>query len=295
MPIDEVVLNFSPASLLLMNIILAVVMFGVALDLRLSDFKILAALPRSALIGLLAQFALLPAVTYLLVLLAQPQPSMALGMFLVAACPGGNISNFLTHVANGNTALSVSLSATSTLCAIVMTPLNFSLWGSLYPPAQNLLQQIALSPLDLLQTIVLILGVPMSLGLLVSQRFPVWAERAKKPMRLFSMLVFLLFIVGALAANFQHFLQYIGMVVLMVFVHNSLALLLGYSGARVLKLPEKDRRAVAIEVGIQNSGLGLILIFDFFDGLGGMAIVTAWWGIWHLISGMALALFWSRK
>jgi BASS family bile acid:Na+ symporter len=294
-PIDDVMLNFNPASLLLMNIILGIVMFGVALDLKLADFMVLAKLPRSACIGLLGQFILLPAFTFLLVRLISPTPSMALGMFLVAACPGGNISNFFTYLAKGNTALSVCLSATSTACALFMTPLNFSFWGSLYAPAHGILTEISLNPIDLAMTIFLLLVLPMSIGLFISHRLPKWAGKAKRPMKMLSMIFFLLFVVGALAANVEHFLNYIHLVVLAVFLHNALALLLGYSGARLLRLPEKDRRAVAIEMGIQNSGLGLILIFNFFDGLGGMAIVTAWWGVWHIISGMSLALFWSRK
>jgi BASS family bile acid:Na+ symporter len=113
-------------------------------------------------------------------------------------------------------------------------------------------------------------------------------------MKLFSMVVFALFVVGALAANFQHFMKYIQFVVVVVLIHNGLALVTGFSLSTLLRLNERDRRAVTFEMGIQNSGLGLILIFNLFDGLGGMAIITAWWGIWHIISGLTLATFWSR-
>ena len=293
--IDYIQLNFSTASLMVLNIILGIVMFGVALDMKFSDFRRLLELPKSAMIGLTAQFLLLPAATFLLVSIVQPYPSIALGMLLVASCPGGNISNFFAYLARGNAALSVSLSAISTAFAIVMTPLNFAFWGSQYQPAQQLLQSVAIHPLDMLTTIFLLLGLPMALGLLISHRYPAVANRFKKPMKYFSMAFFLVFVLGALAANFDYFLQYVGIVALVVFLHNALALSIGYLGARAAKLPEADRRAVAIEVGIQNSGLGLILIFDFFSGLGGMAIVTAWWGIWHIISGMSLALFWSKN
>ncbi|MCB0269319.1 MAG: bile acid:sodium symporter family protein, partial [Calditrichaeota bacterium] len=252
-------------------------------------------LPRSMLVGMTGQFLLLPAVTYLLVRLMAPHPSIALGMMLVAACPGGNISNFITHFAKGNTALSVAMSATSTMAAVVMTPINFAFWASQYEPTAAILKEVALSPLDLMGTVFLLLGLPMTVGLLISHHFPQWAERAKKPLRYFSMAFFGIFITGALLANLDNFMNYIGLVVLAVFLHNALAISIGYTGARLLKLPEADRRAVAIETGIQNSGLGLLLIFDFFSGLGGMALIAAWWGIWHIISGMTLAIFWSRR
>ena len=293
--IDLIRLNFNPTSLLVLNIILGIVMFGVALDMKMADFRRLFDLPRSALVGLTSQFLILPAITFLLVLAVQPHPSIALGMMLVAACPGGNISNFFTYMAKGNAALSVSLSAISTVFAIVMTPLNFAFWGSQYAPARELLQSVSIQPLDMLTTIFLLLGLPMALGLWISHRAPAIAERFKGPMKIFSMVFFLIFVLGALAANFNYFLEYIGVVALVVFLHNAAAIFIGYSGARGAQLPEADRRAVAIEVGIQNSGLGLVLIFDFFSGMGGMAIVTAWWGIWHIISGMSLAWFWSRK
>ena len=114
-------------------------------------------------------------------------------------------------------------------------------------------------------------------------------------MRYFSMGFLVLFVISALAVNFEYFINYVHIVALIVLVHNGLALLGGYFSARMVGLPENDRRAVAIEVGIQNSGLGLILIFNFFDGLGGMAIIAAWWGIWHIISGMFLASFWALR
>ena len=295
MPIDEIALNFSPAGLLVMNIVLGIVMFGIALDMKLGDFKLIVNLPRSMLIGLLGQFLLLPALTFMLVYLLRPAPSMALGMILVAACPGGNISNFFTHLARGNTALSVCMSAVSTASAVVMTPLNFTFWGSLYPDATLILRTVAVNAGDLAATIFLLLGLPLSTGLYISHRYPRWAARVKRPMRYFSMGFFVLFVLSALAVNFEYFINYVHIVALIVLVHNGLALLGGYFSARMVGLPENDRRAVAIEVGIQNSGLGLILIFNFFDGLGGMAIIAAWWGIWHIISGMFLAGFWARR
>ena len=292
---DLVRLNFNPQSLWALNFIIGLVMFGVALDLKVSDFKAVLVMPKPVLIGLTGQFLLLPAFTFLLVLAIRPSPSVALGMMLVAACPGGNISNFLTHYARGNTALSITMTAISTAVAIVMTPLNLSLWGGLNPETAKILRIVALDPLDMLLAVFLLLGLPMAVGMWVGHRFPNFVDKAHKPVKIFSLVVFGLFVIGALAANWRYFLDFVGFVVFAVFLHNGLALLTGYFAARFAGLPERDRRAVSIEVGIQNSALGLILIFNFFDGLGGMAIVTAWWGIWHIISGLTVATLWSRR
>jgi BASS family bile acid:Na+ symporter len=293
--LDLVRLNFNPQSLWALNFVIGLVMFGVALDLKGSDFKAVLSSPKPVLIGLLGQFVLLPAFTFLLVLVIKPAPSIALGMMLVAACPGGNISNFLTHYAKGNTALSITMTALSTAVAIVMTPLNLSLWGSLHPEASKILKVVALDPLEMLLAVFLLLGLPMAAGMWAGYRFPRAAERARKPVKLASLVIFGLFVLGALAANWRYFLDYVGFVVFAVLLHNGLALLTGYQAARLAGLPERDRRAVAIEVGIQNSALGLTLIFNFFGGLGGMAIVTAWWGIWHIVSGLSVASWWSRR
>ena len=292
---DLVRLNFNPGSLWVLNFIIGLVMFGVALDLKVSDFKAVLVMPKPVLIGLTGQFLLLPAFTFLLVLAIRPSPSVALGMMLVAACPGGNISNFLAHYARGNTALSITMTAISTAVAIVMTPLNLSLWGGLNPETAKILRIVALDPLDMLLAVFLLLGLPMAVGMWVGHSFPNFVDKAHKPVKIFSLVVFGLFVIGALAANWRYFLDFVGFVVFAVFLHNGLALLTGYFAARFAGLPERDRRAVSIEVGIQNSALGLILIFNFFDGLGGMAIVTAWWGIWHIISGLTVATLWSRR
>jgi BASS family bile acid:Na+ symporter len=269
-------------------------MFSIALDLKLADFGQLMRAPKPLITGLLSQFVLLPILTFLMILVLQPRASIALGLILVAACPGGNISNFITHRAGGNTALSVSMTAFATIGAILLTPLNVAFWGSLYGPTRELLHAVAIDPVSVATTIVFMLVLPLCLGILVNARLPELAARGRKPLQWISMGIFLTFIVLALAANWGFFLQYAGLVAVLVFVHNALALGGGNVAARIAGLSEFDRRAVTIETGIQNSGLGLILIFGFFGGLGGMAVVAAFWGIWHAISGIALAGWMSR-
>jgi len=292
--VDQVQLNFNPATLTLLNILIGLIMFGVALDIRVDDFRRVVRDPRGPLIGLAAQFLLLPAMTFVLVLIIKPLPSIALGMMMVAACPGGNFSNFLTHHAKANSALSVSMTAISTALAIVMTPANLSFWGGLNPDTAAILKEVDLNPFDLFQTILIILGVPLIVGMLVAAKKPELAARIRRPMKVFSLGAFGLFIVGALVGNWQHFLQNVGYVAFAVALHNALGLALGYWSGRALGCHRYDARAISIEVGIQNSALALVLIFGFFDGLGGMAIIAAWWGVWHLISGLTVATYWSK-
>ena len=293
--IDQIRLNFNPQGLLIINAAIGLMMLGVALDLKLDDFKRIVRAPKAPVIGLTAQFILLPAFTFLLTLVIRPHPSMALGMILVAACPGGNLSNIMTYLARGNSAISISMTAVSTAAAIIMTPLNLALWGNLNPATALILQRVQLSPFDVFVTVFLILGMPLVIGLWLSDRFPKLADRVRKPFKIFSLIFFLLIVAGALAANWSIFLKVIGLVFFFVLVHNALALNLGYWSARMMVLPPADTRAVAIEVGIQNSALGLVLVFNFFEGLGGMAIITAWWGIWHIIAGLLVAAFFARR
>jgi BASS family bile acid:Na+ symporter len=293
--LDTIILNFDSGNLFFLNLTLAVIMFGVALNITISDFLRIVKNPKSVLIGVLSQFILLPAFTFLLVTIIQPLPSIALGMFLVAACPGGNISNFMTHYAKGNAALSVSLTAISTLLAIVMTPLNFQLWSGLYGPTSNLINTISLSPLEMVKVISLLLGVPLILGMLVQNYSPKFALKTAPIFKIGSILFFMALIILALSKNIDIFKKYIHYVFIIVLVHNILALILGYSVASIAGLSKRNRRTLAIETGIQNSGLGLLLIFSFFNGLGGMAILAAFWGIWHIVSGLTIAIFWSKK
>ena len=293
--VDQVQLNFNPATLTVLNILIGLIMFGVALDIRVDDFKRVLRDPRGPLIGLGAQFLLLPAMTFALVSIIKPLPSIGLGMLMVAACPGGNFSNFLTHHAKANAALSVSMTAISTALAIIMTPANLSFWGGLNPGTAAILAEVNLDPFDLFKTILIILGVPLLAGMLVAAKQPELAARLRRPMKIFSLSAFGLFVIGALAGNWQHFLQSVGYVAVAVALHNAMGLALGYWTGRALGCHRYDARAISIEVGIQNSALALVLIFGFFDGLGGMAIIAAWWGVWHLISGLTLATYWSRR
>ena len=293
--IDEVRLNFSEDNLFILNILLGFIMFGVALGIKKTHFTDLVKDPKSPIIGVISQFILLPFITFLLVMILRPAPSLALGMMLVAACPGGNISNFISSFSRSNAALSVGLTAIATLGAVIMTPLNFSFYGSLYPDAASILQDIQIDFLKMLKTVFILLIVPLILGMLFAQRFPKTTAKMQPPISVLSFSIFTFFVLIAFFKNYDLFLNWIHAVVFLVLIHNALGLMLGYFLPKVFKRPEKDCRAISIETGIQNSGLALVLIFNFFDGLGGMTIVAAWWGIWHMISGLTLAIFWKKR
>ena len=293
--LDNVKIQFDSEALWILNIALAVVMFGVALGITLQDFKRLFKKPKLVILGVLSQFVFLPFVTYLLVLLIKPQPSIALGMMMVAACPGGNISNFMTHLAKGNTALSVSLTAFATFLAMFMTPFNFQFYGNLYEPTAQILEAIKLDPFELIKVVLLILGVPLVLGMYVRSKRERLAMKLSKLLKPLSIIVFVALVIIALYNNLDIFKAYGHHVVAIGIGHNLIAILLGYLVAKAFRLSLINQKTLAIETGIQNSGLGLLLIFTFFEGLGGMAILAAFWGIWHIVSGLLIASLWSKK
>lgn len=293
--LDNVPLNFDAQAQWVLNISLALVMFGIALEISVSDFKGLFQNPKPIFVGLISQFILLPLLTFVLVWLIEPIPSIALGMIMVAACPGGNISNFISHLAGGNTALSVSLTAAATLLAVIFTPLNLQFWGSLYEPTHQILKEVALSPWQMIQLVSLLLGLPLVLGIWVNHLRPKLARTLGKVLKVVSLVFFILLVFLALYNNRAVFYDYVMYVFWIVVLHNILAFVTGFTFAKVMGLSKRNIRSITLETGIQNSGLGLLLIFSFFDGLGGMALLAAFWGIWHLISGLVLAAVWSYK
>ncbi|QXP53742.1 bile acid:sodium symporter family protein [Cellulophaga sp. HaHa_2_1] len=293
--IDSIPINFNEESLWILNLALALVMFGISLEISIGDFKELFKKPKVIFVGVLSQFILLPLVTFILVILIKPYPSIALGMFMVAACPGGNISNFITHVAKGNSALSVCLTAIATLLAIFMTPLNLELWGSFYTPTAQILKEVAIDPMAMVHLVFVLLGVPLFLGMWVNYWKPRLAKNIARVLKILSLLFFVALICIALYTNRLVLQDYIWYVFWIVVIHNLIAFISGFSLAKLVGLNTVSTRTITIETGIQNSGLGLLLIFTFFDGLGGMALLAAFWGIWHLVSGLILASFWSSR
>ena len=293
-PIDSIKINFDTEGLWILNIALAIIMFGVALSIKIDDFKLLIKKPKILFVGIFSQFFLLPALTFVAILIIKPHPSFALGMMMIAACPGGNISNFFSKMANGNAALSVSLTAFATLICIIMTPFNLQFYGGLYEPTNAILKTVELDPFSLFKLVLLILGVPLILGMLTNIYFEETAKKIEKKLKPFSMIIFLALIVIAVYDNLDIFLNYIHLVAGLVIFHNIGAYCIGFYTAKTFGLEKRDRKTISMETGIQNGGLGLLLIFQFFDGLGGMALFAAFWSIWDIFSGLVLATFWTK-
>ena len=293
--LDHLQINLNTEQLFWINICLAFLMFGVALDIRVSDFKAILKSPRSVITGLMAQWVLLPLLTWLLIIAMRPHPGLALGMILVAACPGGNISNFLVHLSNGNRALSVSMTSITTLSAFVITPFSVWFWSQLYAPTAQLLKTFSLSPIDLLWMLIQLIVIPLFIGMWLAHFHSKITDRIRKPVRMLSILIFLGIILGALLANTDNLLNYLKYVFLLVLLHNLLAFGGGWISGKIARLQEADKRTIMIETAIQNSGLGLIIIFNFYNGMSAMALVAAWWAIWHLVAGFGVAVWWRYR
>jgi len=304
--LDTIRINFSAGGMHIINLVLAFVMFGVALGIRPIMFKEVLQKPKSVIVGLFSQLVMLPLLTFLLIIVFNQYitPMVAMGMILVASCPGGNISNFMSQLSKANTELSVTLTAITTSLSTVLTPANFALWGGLYvnfvnQEAGTALRELHIDIFQMFETVFLLLGVPLAAGIFVSHYWPKVADKLKKPMQYFSILFFIVMVVLSFGNNLDLFVKYIGFIFILVLIHNGLALATGFGMATVFKLPFRDRRTLTIETGIQNSGLGLVLLFNpkIFPpemAIGGMLFITAWWGIWHIVSGLSVSFIFSR-
>ena len=301
--IDAINVNMNETGMNIINIVLAFVMFGVALGIKPATFISILQKPKSIIIGIICQLVLLPCLTLLLAIAMNGMisPMIALGMLLVASCPGGNISNFITSLSKGNIELSVSLTAFNTAACIFTTPINFAFWGGLYlkfAEKSFILPELSIPFWEIFKTIVILLGIPLVLGILCRQYLPKIAVKLQKPMQYLSVAFFIVMVILTFSNNIDAFLKCIRYIFLIVLIHNLLALGIGYLTGTAFRLPYKDRRPVTIETGIQNSGLGLVLLFNpaifgpEWASNGGMVVITAWWGVWHIISGLTLAYSW---
>lgn len=313
--LDAVNLQLSSGTGLVMSIVLALIMFGIAIGIKPATLRDVFTKPKSILTGIALQWIGLPLVTFLIIMLLHPllTPMVCLGMILVACCPGGNISNFISSFAKGNVELSVSMTAVSTVAAPAITPFNFWMWGNLYLKYAALsgnftIPQLVIPFSEIFKTVFMILGIPIILGMLCSHYLPKFSAKMQKPFSIFSIVVFIVMVLGMFIPNWNIFINYIIFIFILVLIHNACAFTTGWCGASLMKLPRRDRRSITVEVGIQNSGLGLTLLLNpaIFrpevwnnpeTGIlyGGMLFVTAWWGIWHIISGLTLASLFRRK
>ena len=279
---------------LVLSLVLATMVFSVALELKPDDFRRVAKSPKAVIAGLIPQFILLPVGTWLATLALDLPPNIEVAMMLVAACPGGSLSNVVTHFGRGNTALSVSISAVASLIALFATPFNFSWMVATNPATAGWLQTLNIDPSDIWISLFALLALPLALGLTLTRHLPALSARIRKPLGNFSLIALLAFIVLGLIKERQlltlGLLPTLGLVV----AHNAIGLLMGWVTSGAMGLATADRRAVTIEGGMQNAGLALGIIAVQFNADLGMVIIASLWGIWHIVSGMSLVLYWRR-
>lgn len=265
---------------------LGIIMFGMGMTMRISDFKAVLEHPKGVVIGVLAQFTIMPCIAYLLTVLFGLPMEMAIGVLLVGCCPGGTASNVITFLARGNVGLSIACTTVSTLLAPLLTPLMFFLFAS---------QWIDINASAMVYSVMQVVLLPIILGLSARSVLKNRIEISLKFMPLVSVLAIIV-IVAAIVANSKAAIISSGLLLLLVVVaHNGLGLLLGYLSAKVFGLSEADRRAIAIEVGMQNSGLGVALAAVHFATMPVAAVPSAIFSVWHNVSGSILATWWQKQ
>lgn len=273
---------------------LVLVMFSVALGLRVEDFSFLRDKPLLFVGGVVSQVVVLPLVTFLLILAMRPAASIALGMIVVACCPGGAVSNLLTYLSRGNVAASVALTATSSLLAAILTPTSILFWSHAYEPTATLLKTLEVNPLIFIGQTTVLLAVPLVLGMVVAAKAPDVAARIKQRTTVLGVSVLVGVIIYGIAYFFPVLFPALPLLGGVVVLHNAIAFMTGALAGRALSRVSATRRALTFEIGIQNSGLALVILLSQLKGLGGAAAVAAVWGVWHLVAGGLLAAFFRR-
>ena len=265
---------------------LGIIMFGMGMTMTVDDFKGVLQSPKAVIVGVVAQFMVMPGLAYLLCHLFQLPSEIAIGVILVGCCPGGTASNVITYMAKGNTALSVACTSVSTLLAPVLTPAIFYLLAS---------QWIEINALSMLGSILQVVLFPIILGLIVRA---VWKQKVDsyiQVMPLISVIAIVAIVAAIIGGSKAQILESGLLILAVVSLHNGLGYLLGFWASRVFKLPYADSKAIAIEVGMQNSGLGMALAAVHFAASPVTAVPSAIFSLWHNISGPALATYWASK
>ncbi|HZG70475.1 MAG TPA: bile acid:sodium symporter family protein [Chondromyces sp.] len=266
------------------SLLLGIVMFGMGMTLSLNDFKFILKQPKGVLIGVLAQFIVMPLLAYALAKGLNLPPEIAVGVILVGACPGGTASNVMTYLAKGNTALSVTITSISTLLAPFLTPAIIYMLASEWLPV---------SASDMFMSVVKMVVLPIVLGLIVKVFFKRQVEKSISAMPLVSVVAIVMIVAAVVSGSRDRILETGLFIFMVVILHNLLGLLLGFTVAKLFKLNYEDQKAISIEVGMQNSGLGAALAVAHFSPLA--AVPSAIFSFWHNISGPLLATFWGRK
>lgn len=266
--------------------LLGIVMLGMGMTLTVSDFGEIIKHPKAVILGVVAQFVIMPALAFGLSVAFSLPPAIAVGVILVGACPGGTASNVMTYLAKGNVALSVACTSVSTLLAPFLTPAVFYLLAS---------QWIDISPGAMFVSVMKMVLLPIALGVVLRMMFKSSIEKATEVLPLVSVVAIVLIVAAVVSGSKQSIIESGLLIFGVVILHNGLGYLLGFWAARLLKLDYSDSKAVSIEVGMQNSGLGVALAKTHFALDPVTAVPSAIFSFWHNISGPLLATYWASK
>jgi BASS family bile acid:Na+ symporter len=292
--INQIPFNFDPRIGMIVGIMVGFLVFAVSLDLTWEKLLRVIKRPKAPVIGLVAQFGILPVIAFLAGLYLTDAPSIALGLLLVTCCPGGALSNYLTGVARGDVATSISMTTVSTVFSIVLTPVLFAFWASMNPSTLAVLQNIRMDPQRVIMTLLIMLVIPVTAGMLLRAKRPNTANRIRGVTRRVAGIIFAVIVAMIIGSNLKSLALLAQVAILPVLFTFVIAVGLGWGLGLLGGLVAADRRAVAIEVAFQNVALAIGLGITFFPSLGGIAAVSILWGIVHLTLGFGLAFVWNR-
>lgn len=292
--INQIPFNFDPRIGMIVGVMVGLLVFAVSLDLTWEKLLSVIKRPKAPTIGLIAQFGVLPAVAFIAGLYLTDEPSIALGLLLVTCCPGGALSNYLTGVASGDVATSISMTTVSTLFSIVLTPVLFAFWASINPSTLAVLQNIRMDPQRIIMTLLIMLVIPVTAGMLLRGKRPNTANNIRGVTRRTAGIVFAIIVAIIIGGNLKSLALFAQVAILPVLFTFVIAVGLGWGLGWLAGLIAAERRAVAIEVAFQNVALAIGLGIAFFPSLGGIAAVSILWGIVHLVLGFGLAITWNR-
>jgi BASS family bile acid:Na+ symporter len=291
--LDQAVVLFSPAQLRLMNIAQALLVFVVALHLELANLRRVGEHPKAVFVGLAAQWLLLPALAVLTTLVCRLPPAVALGLLLLACCPGGSAATFLSLLARGNAAVAVATVTVAILLSAVLTPLLFALCRA-FAGVDDSGGALRLDALLVIRTAVAYLLLPLLAGLALRHWRPALVARIRGPLKVLLGITLGVFVIGAVQANAASLRSLVLALTPLVAGFHALTLLGSWGLARLLRVADAERRAITLSAGVSNAGLAMLLVFTFFGGNGAMAALVAWWSVWRLLASGVLTLFWSR-
>ena len=287
----EAVINVNQNQMILLKVMLGLIMFGIALKLDISEFSRLIKRPKPILIGLVGQLVLLPALTLVLVYTLKISAPIALGLFVVASCPGGNLSNLLSDIAGGDLEYSVSMTSISSFFGPFTIPLNIFFWSSLYGPTKSLVSSISLDITTMYIDVFLTLGVPLMTGMILSAKMPNVTNKIAPMIGRLSVVILAVFVIGAAKKYWPFFKSSYQLMLPLTMGHNFLAMIMGYLLA--FSLTKKQQKTLTFEVGMQNSGIGLAIILQYFNKDPITTIVCCWWAVIHMTNGLIVIGFWK--